>query len=213
MSFKRCHCQILLQLLVLAPLSLVQFFALARLTGPTLIDLGVASLAAIRLPAFLVSIGLLLLVARDGLGLPRRPDRPALVWGMTGAVLVTTYLLVFWLRLWVPQMPATADIVVFIGTGLLAEEFWFRGMLFSLFTRITRSDSDHLSILFTSGLYALSHWQYHGFQFTPAAVIQLAYTLPLGLVLAMLRSQTLSVWPAVGLHLAVNLIVLARLWI
>ena len=210
MPIKSYHRQTLL-LWVLAPLSLAQFFILARLTRPLLMNLGIESVAAIRLPAFLVSIGLLLVVARHGLGLPHRPDRPVLVWGLVGAVLIITYLLVFWLRLWVPHLPAATDIVVFIGTGLLAEEFWFRGMLFSLFTRVVRSGSNHMPILLTSVLYALSHWQYHGFQFTVAAAIQLAYTLPLGLVLGMLRSQTRSVWPAVGLHLAVNMIVLARL--
>ena len=112
-----------------------------------------------------------------------------------------TYVAVFVLRVWVPRLPTAWDMALFLVTGLLAEEFWFRGALFSLWQR---THSARTAVMVTALLYGLSHWQYHGFAFTVAAAVQIGYTLLLGLVFGVLRGQTRSAWAAVGLHLAVN---------
>ena len=188
---------------VLSLFSLVQFYVVARLTQPWLMGSSVEWAGRLRLPAFLLSVLLVLWLGRDGL---RRPQRPRhLGWGvaLTAVTLALTCVAVFVLRLWMPSLPTLWDIALFLVTGLLAEEFWFRGALFSLWQR---GHSERVAVVITAILYGLSHWQYHGFGFTLAAGVQIGYTVLLGLLFGVLRGQTRSVWMAAGLHLAVNLI-------
>ena len=188
--------------------SLVQFFVMARLTQPWLMGGPFEWAGHLRLPALVLSIALVLWLGRDGLRWPHRPQHLGWVVALTFVTLSLTYIAVFVLRVWVPRLPTGWDMALFLATGLLAEEFWFRGVLFSLWQR---THSARVAVLVTAILFGLSHWQYHGFAFTVAAAVQIGYTLLLGLVFGVLRGQTRSAWAATGLHLVVNLIAAAAI--
>ena len=193
-------------LCLLAPLSLVQFYLVARLINPIFIGTPLSWVASIRLPAFLVSMAVVGYFGWASLRWPVGLKRYAWIGAVAMASLVVAYVLIYAVRVWVPTLPTAGGMVIFLGTGLLAEEFWFRGAIYSLAEQIWPNRRFGWAVGLSALCYGLSHWQYHGFAFTAAAAVQIGYTFLLGLVLGLLRGQTRSVWTAVGLHLAVNLI-------
>ena len=193
-------------LFILAPLSLVQFYAIARLVNPVFAGTPLSWVASIRLPAFLVSVLVVSYFGRESLRWPTNLRRYAWLFVVAVIALIGAYVLIYIVQVWVPKLPTAGGLVIFLGTGLLAEEFWFRGAIFSLTERAYPRHQQRWAILLSAACYGLSHWQYHGFGLTAAAAVQISYTLLLGLVLGLLRRQTQSLWPAVGLHLAVNIV-------
>jgi membrane protease YdiL (CAAX protease family) len=91
----------------------------------------------------------------------------------------------------------------FVVIGPLAEELIFRGALFVLAGRAFPGQPK-VAIIGTSVLFALFHLQFHHYK-PDAAAGQMAFALPLGLVLATLRSSSQSIWPGWWLHVFTNL--------
>ena len=201
---KICTTQLICGGLSLA--ALIQFYVIARLVNPLFIGTPLSWVASIRLPAFLVSVLVVSYFGRESLRWPTNLRRYSWLFVVTVTVLIGAYVLIYIERVWVPKLPTTGGLVIFLGTGLLTEEFWFRGAIFSLAERTYSRHQHRWAILLSAACYGLSHWQYHGFGLTAAAAAQIAYTFLLGLVLGVLRQQTQSLWPAVGLHLAVNMV-------
>ena len=97
----------------------------------------------------------------------------------------------------VPQLAA------FLLLAPLQEELLFRGSIFELTQRIT---TNRLMPIWVSAiLFSLHHLQLHGFHFTPAAWLQLGFTLPLGVILGILRTESRSLWPGLSLHILTNI--------
>lgn len=76
--------------------------------------------------------------------------------------------------------------------GPIVEELMFRGVLLKMFGA---SVGVFFSIIITSALFSVAH----------ADLVQIAYTFVLGLVLAIVRYKSTSLWSAVALHVAFNL--------
>jgi len=191
---------------VFAPLSLVQFYIIARLINPLFIGTPLNWVASIRLPAFLLSVWVISCFGRESLQRPSNLKRYLWLVFAVAVVLIGTYVLIYVVQVWVPKLPTAGGLVIFLGTGLFAEEFWFRGTIFSLAQQNYSRHQKISVVLFSAACYGLSHWQYHGFGLTVGAATQITYTFLLGLVLGLLRQQTQSLWPTVLLHFAVNII-------
>lgn len=186
--------------------SLVQFYVIARLVNPLFVGTPFSWVASIRLPAFLVSMLVVGYFGRESLRWPTNLRRYAWLFVVAVMALIGAYVLIYVVQVWVPTLPTAGGLVIFLGTGLLAEEFWFRGAIFSLAERAYPRHHHRWAIMLSAACYGLSHWQYHGFGLTAGAAVQIGYTFLLGLVLGLLRRQSRSLWPAVGLHLAVNIV-------
>ena len=117
-------------------------------------------------------------------------------------------------KVWVPSLPRWIDVVAFMLTGLLAEELLFRGVVFQVVLRCARSvvptSAWAAAVLVSAGFFAVQHLQYHGFQLTPAAAVQIAYTFGMGVVFGLLREKTGSIWPPIVVHSITNSFTLWR---
>ncbi|QIF80564.1 CPBP family intramembrane glutamic endopeptidase [Brevundimonas sp. 'scallop'] len=103
-----------------------------------------------------------------------------------------------------PTLPGSA-LIGFLLLGLMAEEWLFRGVVFEAFRRLAPW-GDRGAVIGSALLFAVSHLGYHSFQPTPAALQQVAYTLPLGLALGWLRLRTgRIILPGALAHLMFNL--------
>ncbi len=116
-------------------------------------------------------------------------------------------------RVWIPALPRWIDIVAFLVTGLIAEELLFRGAIFQLAHRI-HAERARLaawsSVLASSVFFALQHLQYHGFQWTPAAAVQVGYTFVMGVCFGVVRLRSESIWAPIAVHFINNLFVVLR---
>ena len=167
-------------------------------------------LADLCLPSMLVSLALYLLI---------RPERP-----LARPVAGTNWPRVrrtggIWLLCWLTASAATAfhaghwihysqglvDSLAFVVFAPLGEELVFRGAVFELAARTWPAAGKARPIIFSAVFFALHHFQMHHYQPTPAALSQVAFTFPMGLVFGYLRSESQSLWPAYGLHLLTNL--------
>ena len=107
---------------------------------------------------------------------------------------------------WIKYTYAThnsAEIVGFTLIGPLAEELLFRGALFELAERVF-PENPRATVLSTSVIFMLFHLQFHDFQFTQAALGQMAFAFPLGLALGAMRNNSKSMWPGLVLHVLTN---------
>jgi membrane protease YdiL (CAAX protease family) len=53
--------------------------------------------------------------------------------------------------------------------------------------------------------FALQHFQFHPYHLTPAALLQVGFTVPMGLVFGRLRQESGSLWPGLAVHVLTNL--------
>ena len=145
-----------------------------------------------------------------------RPDRPFAMprpctpW-RTVAVLSGTWLAVWLLALvayamvrgeWIAYVAGAAGVACFVVIGPLQEELFFRGAIFELADRAFGTDA--APILISTALFSLYHLQLHHFHMSRFLVLQLAFTLPMGMVFARLRRLTDSIWPGFVLHVLTN---------
>ena len=105
---------------------------------------------------------------------------------------------------WVAYTHGPARLLCFALVGPLAEELLFRGAIFELAGRIF-SRSAIAPALVSTVLFSLYHLQLHQFHVTPFVAMQLAFTVPMGLVFARLRALSGSIWPSFGVHVLTNL--------
>ena len=105
---------------------------------------------------------------------------------------------------WYAYTVGVAPLVGFLFIGALGEELFFRGAFFEVGERLFGPNS-LVTLLGSSVLFSLHHFQLHGYQLTEASLLQVAYTLPMGLVFGKLRLLTKSIWPGLLLHIVTNL--------
>jgi membrane protease YdiL (CAAX protease family) len=168
-----------------------------------------ALLARIRVPSLVVCATLYALVARWGAAWTPSVERwRAILWTSLAWLLPTAFFVLV-VRVWVPPLRGPVDVVAFLCTGLLAEELLFRGAIFRL-ADLSWQGAQGRAVVVSALLFGASHVQYHGFQVTRPALIQVAYTTALGLFLGRLRGLSNSLWPPAALHVANNLLTLLR---
>jgi membrane protease YdiL (CAAX protease family) len=126
---------------------------------------------------------------------------------MSAAWLTTTAVAVFWFRVYVPPVHGVVETAAFLVFGMMAEEFLFRGALFS----VAKQLGGNWFATFASAIFfSLSHFQYHSYHLTPAAIAQVSYTLPMGVTFGFLRQRSDRLWPAIVVHFINNGMVLLR---
>ena len=93
--------------------------------------------------------------------------------------------------------------LAFLIFGPLGEELLFRGLVFGCARAIWPSSAS-TAVLSSTIAFSLHHIALHtaprGF-----AMIQLLFTIPMGVVFALLRERTGSIWPGLLVHVATNL--------
>jgi membrane protease YdiL (CAAX protease family) len=172
---------------------------------------------AVRL-VLLVGLPLALIMAferrpwRSPLGLPVG-HRPVLAWTIVVAWLGMITVIDLLTNRPQPLVPGGMRIIalaiVLIGTfiGALAEEFAFRGVLLPRLLLAFGAVKGHLA---TAGLFVLLHWP--GWLFLQGMepsrlVIESGQLFLFGLVLGVVTVLAGSLWPAIALHAANNLLV------
>jgi len=148
----------------------------------------------------------------------RPPPRDApwrIVLAVAGLWTLGTAVAALGFRVWTPALGfhRAADWVAFLGTGLLGEELLFRGAVFHLAADVFHDDPARRlgpAVWASAVLFALAHAQYHAFRVTGALVVQVLYTVPMGLAFAFLRKQTRSIWPSTAVHVACNALSVLR---
>jgi membrane protease YdiL (CAAX protease family) len=106
------------------------------------------------------------------------------------------------------QLDRWQDVAAFLVTGVIAEELLCRGLVLGVALKVFQGRSSHVAAIFWSvAIFALMHHQHHGFRFDASAWLQVAWTVPLGAVTAVLTVRSRSLMPAVLVHGLDNLIV------
>lgn len=116
-------------------------------------------------------------------------------------------------KIWVPALNDWVDYVAFMVTGLIAEEFLFRGILFDLSTKVFRDKrvlQFSVPVLVTSILFGLQHISYHGFILSSASITQVAYTTVMGFVFANIKESFGYLWIVILFHMINNSFALLR---
>ena len=124
-----------------------------------------------------------------------------------------------WLLIWLAASAAAAGLVghwiryadgvlalaCFVLVAPLQEELLFRGTLFELAERGWPGRSSWHPVLLTTVPFALQHLQFHQFHLTTVALLQLGFTIPMGIVFGRLRAESGSLWPGLAVHILTNL--------
>ena len=121
--------------------------------------------------------------------------------------LLGTVVAVFWVRVYLPPIHGAVEILAFLVFGLMAEEFLFRGAIFSVAKQLGGA---WFAILASAIFFSLSHFQYHGYHVTLEAITQVAYTFPMGITFGFLRERSSRLWPVIVVHFLNNGIGLLR---
>lgn len=147
-----------------------------------------------------------------------RPQRP-LAWAAAGTDWPSVIRLsLLWLTIWIglsvgvpyalgrltPYATAAVDVAAFIVFGALGEELLFRGAIFEVAQRALPT-SPHAPLLISTLAFSLHHFELHADPLSAAALGQVAFTVPMGLVFARIRQQSQSLWPGFLVHVLTNL--------
>ncbi len=201
----------LLIVALLLPLSLVITATTNHLVGEALQSAqpSLAWLATAAIPSFMVIFCLYI-----ALGDRRALDWPSLAPQNTRSIL---RLSAIWLTLWLAGCTAFAVmtghwivyargvplVAAFLVFGPLGEELLFRGIIYERVQQVWPRSS-LLPIAISSIAFSLHHiWL--GAAPDGLAMAQLLFTLPMGIVFALLRQRSGSIWPSALLHFATNL--------
>ncbi len=106
---------------------------------------------------------------------------------------------------WIRYTSGTLAIVCFVLVGPLQEELLFRGALFELAERGWPAGGPWVPVLLTTVPFALQHFQFHQYRLTADALIQVGFTVPMGIVFGRLRQESGSLWPGLAVHVLTNL--------
>jgi len=164
------------------------------------------TLAYIRIPSILLCFFLWVAVGqRSAFHFPiqsiqwRRVLVPACMWLVPTAFLVLSH------TVWVPYISKPLDIVAFMVTGLLAEEFLFRGAIYDLVLRVFEGHTaSKVAVGYSALFFGLGHLQYHNFSLTESALTQISYTIVMGVFFGIVRERSGSIWPCVLMHVMNN---------
>ena len=200
-----------LALVVLFPASWVLTAATNRMVGYLLRSAAPSTdwIATAAIPSFLIIAGLYALLG----------DRRVLSWPPFTTLTQRSVagLAAIWLLLWLGGSAAAAIttghwliyargwplVLAFLVFGPLGEELLFRGLVFG-YARATWPSSALTAVLVSTIAFNLHHIALnaapHGF-----AMAQFLLTIPMGVVLALLRERTGSLWPGLLVHVATNL--------
>lgn len=176
--------------------------------------LSVAVLADLRVPSFLIALGLFLFVRRR-VSISTKVSLSSLMqcFALAAIWLGATAYFVLVRKVWVPDLPRWIDVVAFIVTGLLAEEFFFRGALFEAGKALLRDRKLiglSLPVLLTAVLFSLQHLGYHDWTLSSAVVAQISYTFVMGIVFGVIRERSNSLFLVIALHVMTNAFTLLR---
>ena len=201
-------------LLVLAALVLCSLFLTARvnhLAGWSL-DLVAPRVAWIATTAFPSCLAIACLYAVFGSPAALQWPRPNELDRRRAIAISATWLVLWIVGLvigamlaghWIVYARAWPAIVAFLVFGPLGEELLFRGLLYEK-ARSIWGTTPVPAICLSAAAFSLHHTQLqaapHGL-----ALAQVLFTLPMGIVFAMLRERTRSVWPSFLVHIATNL--------
>jgi membrane protease YdiL (CAAX protease family) len=105
---------------------------------------------------------------------------------------------------WYASAHGWSEIFAFLLFAPIGEEILFRGLVFELAEQALPS-RPNAPILLSTLFFSLHHFELHHFQATPAALLQVGFTLPMGFAFGYLRRQSGSLWPSLGLHMLTNL--------
>ncbi len=196
---------------ILLPVSLVLTATTNRNIG-RILDLTAPSfdwIATAAIPSFLLIASLFIVLG----------DRHSLSWPRSEKLAQRSVagLSVFWLSLWlggcVLSWIATGHwtryaygwpaVSAFLAFGPLGEELLFRGLIFG-YVRAIWPSSASPAIAVSTIAFSLHHISLHTAPHG-LAVAQLLFTIPMGIVFALLRERTGSVWPGLWVHIATNL--------
>lgn len=199
-------------LCLVLPLSLVLTAAVNRQAGLLLASQlpALSWLAAAAIPSFVV-IAMLFAMLGDK-SLLVWPDRARTmqhnVVGLSFAWLlcwlVGCVVAAFIAGQWIVYARGLPLIAAFLLFGPLGEELLFRGLIFDQVSKVWASPSPRIPILLSTAAFSLHHlW----IDAAPdgLALAQILFTIPMGIILALLRIRTGSLWPPLGLHIATNL--------
>jgi membrane protease YdiL (CAAX protease family) len=106
---------------------------------------------------------------------------------------------------WIHYTNGALALTCFVLVAPLQEELLFRGALFELAERGWPGSGSWHPVLLTTVPYSLQHFQFHQFHLTPAALFQVGFTLPMGIVFGRLREESRSLWPGLAVHVLTNL--------
>ena len=104
---------------------------------------------------------------------------------------------------WIVYARGWPSIAAFLVFGPLGEELLFRGVIYEKARTIWRA-TPVPAICLSTAAFSLHHTQLqaapHGL-----ALAQVVFTIPMGIVFAILRERTRSIWPGFLVHVATNL--------
>lgn len=198
-----------LMILGLASLGLIHFTDLYLYRASKSFLPGVAWIPDARITSSLLAFGIYVLVGKIW---PRYRDflqKTDVFWvaGVSLVWLATAAIADFGFRVYLPPVHGPVRTAAFLVFGVMAEEFLFRGAIFSVAKNIGGS---WFAIATSAVFFSVSHLQYHNFQLTAAAFAQMAYTLPMGVAFGFVRDRSDSLWPPMVLHFLNNGLALMR---
>lgn len=97
------------------------------------------------------------------------------------------------------------ELTAFLLLARLQEELLFRGAIFELAERAWPRVIRWAPLLLSTRFFSLHHLQLHHYRLTPAAIGQMAFTLPMGWVLGLLRRESKGFWPGLAVHFLTSL--------
>lgn len=197
-------------LAVLLPLSLVLTATANRTAGQLLRSTSpsFAWFADAAIPSFLVIAGLYIVLGdKKALSWPRfevlarrRVVGLSAAWlllwlgGCVVASLITGH--------WTTYARGWPLVLAFIVFGPMGEELLFRGLIFSRVREFSRSAIPAITV--STIAFSMHHLSLHAAPHG-LAVAQLIFTIPMGVVFALLRERTGSLWPGFVVHIATNM--------
>ena len=199
-----------LGLVVLLPLSLVLTAGTNRVAGRLLMAHmpSLAWIATAAIPSFLLIASLYVLFG----------DKRSLSWPRNEIIVQRPVmgLATSWLFLWLSGSLLSAIntghwtiyargwplVSAFLLFGPLGEELLFRGLIYG-YARRMWSSSATIAIIISTVAFSLHHISLNSAPLG-LATAQLLFTVPMGIVLALLRERTGSLWPGLLVHVATN---------
>ncbi len=199
-----------LGLVVLLPLSLILTAGTNRVAGRLLmVHLpSIAWIATAAIPSFLLIASLYVLFGdKRSLSWPRNEIiRQRSVIGLAVAWLLSWLSgSLFWAITtghWTTYARGWPLISAFLLFGPLGEELLFRGLIYG-YARMMWPSSATIAIMISTVAFSLHHISLNSAPLG-LATAQLVFTVPMGIVLALLRERTGSLWPGFLVHVATN---------
>lgn len=176
-----------------------------------LTPLGLETLAYIRLPSMVLAVfAFLLLADRSSLRILHSSAnwRLSIFWSLSW--LLPAAYFVLGMKVWVPSLTTWIDVAAFMVIGLIAEELIFRGIIYQKVLDAFDNRKEVIAVVISAIMFGVSHLQYHDFRLTEHAMMQVAYTIVMGLVFGQVRRYSRSLSIVVFVHFLNNMYTLVR---